>query len=159
MSMGDLERFLGLVEEHEDDADFVGPRDEALVAAAESALGVSFPSTYRRFVSELGAGDIAGQEFYGPITDEFVNSSVPNGTWLTLRARRGWGLPDSMIVVGFDGGVDYYVIDTARRMCEGEPPVEIWRPGISTAGDRLEEAGSDFGEFVLRLTLDGLGAA
>lgn len=93
MSEDDLERFLSLVEEYEDEADFVGPRDDGLVGAAEAALGLSFSPIYRRLVAELGAGDIAGQEFYGVITEEFVNSSVPNGIWLTLKARSEWALP------------------------------------------------------------------
>ena len=157
--MDDLNRFLDLVEEYEDEADFVGPRDEALVAAAEAALGLSFPPTYRRFVAELGAGDIAGQEFYGVISDEFVNSSVPNGIWLTLKARGEWSLPESMIVVAFDGGVDYFVIDTAKATGAQEPAVEIWRPGITGAEDELARAAVDFGEFVLRLTTEGLGVS
>jgi hypothetical protein len=157
--MDDLERFFGLVEEHQDEADFVGPRAEGLVTAAERTLDLSFPPTYRRFVAELGAGDIAGQEFYGVITDEFVNSSVPNGVWLTLKARDEWGLPDPMVVVAFDGGVDYYVIDTAKAADGQEPPIEIWRPGMSAAGDQLEQVASDFGEFVLQLTAEGLGVS
>lgn len=157
MSMDDLERFLELVNEHEDEADFVGPRDQGLVAAAEARLGLSFPPMYLRFLFELGAGDIAGQEFYGVISEEFVNSSVPNGIWLTLKARDEWHLPQSMVVVGFDGGVDYYVVDTAKAASGDEPPVEIWRPGISAAGDELERRASDFGEFALRLTREGLG--
>lgn len=159
MSMDDFDRFLDLVREHEDEADFVGPRDEALVASAEAALGLSFPAMYRRFVAELGAGDIAGQEFYGVIADEFVNSSVPNSIWLTLKARTEWFLPESMIVVAFDGGVDYYVIDTAKATGGQEPPVEIWRPGVTTADDRLESAALDFGEFALQLTAEGLGVS
>lgn len=159
MSMDDLERFFSLVDEHEDEADFVGSRSEDLVAAAEAALGLSFPPTYRRFVAEMGAGDIAGQEFYGVITEEFVSSSVPNGIWLTLKARGEWGLPDSMVVVGFDGGVDYYVIDTAKAADGREPPVEIWRPGISTADDQLAQVALDFGGFVLQLTTEGLGVS
>jgi hypothetical protein len=29
---------------------------------------------YRRFLEELGCGDIAGEEFFGIIGDDFVNS-------------------------------------------------------------------------------------
>jgi hypothetical protein len=157
--MDDLDRFLALVQEHEDEAEFAGPRDGGVVDAAEAALGLRFPPTYRRFVAELGAGDIAGQEFYGVITDEFVDSSVPNGIWLTLTARRKWPLPDSMIVVGSDGGVDYYVIDTEKATGGQEPPVEVWRPGVSTAGDDLEQVASDFGEFAVHLASESLGVA
>lgn len=43
---------------------FAGPREASLVAAAEVALGVALPPTYRRFVTELGAGNAGSREFY-----------------------------------------------------------------------------------------------
>lgn len=64
-----------------------------------------------------------------------------------------------MVVVGFDGGVDYYVIDMAKASDGREPPVEIWRPGISAAGDQLAQVAPDFGGFVLQLTAEGLGVS
>ena len=159
MSMAELERFLDIVAHHGSEADFVGPRDERLIAAAEGRLGVTFPPSYRRFLLELGAGELAGQEFFGVIDAAFSHPSVPNGVWLTLRARDDWLLPRSMLVVGFDGGVDYYVIDTAKAMPDHEPAVEIWRPGVSLPEDRREQAASDFGAFALGLAMQGLGAA
>jgi antitoxin YobK len=159
VSMDDLERFLRLVEEYESDADFVGPRDERLIETAEERLGLSFPPTYRRFVLELGAGDIAGQEFFGVIEAPFADPSVPNGVWMTLKARDEWTLPRSMLVIAFSGGVDYYVIDTAKATPDREPAVEIWRPGISLPGDPLEQMATDFGAFALELATEGLGVA
>jgi hypothetical protein len=50
---------------------FAGSKADDLIQKAEKALGLYLPPTYRRFVSALGAGDIAGQEFYGVIDDDF----------------------------------------------------------------------------------------
>jgi len=56
-------------------ADYEAARE--LVVQAEEALGSRFPHSYRSFVGELGAGDIAGEEFYGVIDDNFDSSGVP----------------------------------------------------------------------------------
>jgi antitoxin YobK len=73
MSMDDMDRALELVREHGDEADFVGPRGEHLEAAA-APLGHPLPPTYRRFVEELGAGDIAGVELYGIVDADFESA-------------------------------------------------------------------------------------
>lgn len=62
MSLEDYRAGL-LVNDKEDVADFMDKRPAAIVEAAERALGVDLPPSYRAFVSELGAGDIAGEEF------------------------------------------------------------------------------------------------
>ncbi len=131
--MQDLERGLELVAANSDRARFIGPRDPGLVAAAEEALGVSFPPTYRRFVSELGAGSLRGREFYGITREEFV-PTVPNGIGLTLDERESSGLPERYVIVGDTGSGDWYVIDTDETSGDGENPVYVVagsRPGRS----------------------------
>jgi hypothetical protein len=156
MPMNDLDVFFRLVTEHEPEAYFVGPRAE-LVAAAERALGLRLPPSYSRFVSRLGAGDIAGQEFFGLVQSDFANSGIPDMVWLTLRAREEWGLPASMLVVYFEGSTRYYVLDTAKADSSGEPPVEAWTPGVSTASDGLPQVFDDFGSMARALAEEGLG--
>ena len=96
------------------------------------------------FVRSLGAGSVGAEEIFGVTSDDFVDSAVPNGVWLTLDARREWGLPSSMFVVYFDGGVDYYVLDCTME----NPPLQVWRPGITSNGDELEVVADDFGSFL-----------
>ena len=127
---------------------FVGERSEELVSSAEEALGFSLPEGYRLFVRELGAGNVGAEEVFGVTSADFVDSAVPNGAWLTLDVREAWGLPETMLVVYFDGGVDYYVMD-----CELEnPPLLLWRPGVSSVDDDLAVVAEDFGSFLLELT-------
>jgi hypothetical protein len=153
MSMTNLEQALQLIQANEDQADFVGPREDRLIQAAEAALGISFPPTYRRFLKERGCGNIAGAEFYGLVNDTFVNSSVPNGIWLTLDERRTSKLPHALILVSETGNGGYYALDTSRRDSQGESPVIVWFPGLSKVGGEVEEVAEDFGTFVLhRLT-------
>jgi hypothetical protein len=61
--MSDYERAAALIAESKDDADFAGPRPPELIQAAEEALGVQFPPTYRRFVSEMAQATSARPRF------------------------------------------------------------------------------------------------
>src|SRR5437899_1690679 len=103
MSITSLEQAFQMILENEDQASFVGPRDERVIQAAEAALGISFPPTYRRFLKERGCGDIAGAEFYGVIDENFVNSTIPNGIWLTLKSRRSSNLPTAFVIISETG--------------------------------------------------------
>src|SRR5829696_7262685 len=132
---------------------FAGPRDAALVAAAEAALGLALPPTYRRFVSELGAGNAGSHEFYGITTDNFISASVPNGIWLTLSEREQLGLPSVLVIVGEDGLGGYYVLDTSQKDANGESPVAIWKTG----GGNLAPFANDFGAFFLQAVVEELG--
>ena len=146
MSLADYKAARELVARHDDQADFVGERPDELVAQAEEALGSRFPPSYRSFVGELGAGDIAGEEFYGVIDDDFDNSSVPDAVWLTLQQREDSGLPPNLIIVYGDAEGAYYALDTSRTDGSGEHPVVLWTPGASEPGDELEAVAGDFGE-------------
>jgi antitoxin YobK len=143
MSMDDMERALALVREHEGEGDFVGPRGE-LLAAAEAALGHPLPPTYRRFIEELGAGDIAGVEIYGVIHGDFESSGIPDAIWLTLDERSEWGLPPGLVPVAQDIEGNAY-IDMRGREAGAEGPVIAWIDQDTPA----EELAPDFGSFLL----------
>ncbi|MGH9247873.1 MAG: SMI1/KNR4 family protein [Acidimicrobiales bacterium] len=143
--MAELEQALDAVLVS-DRAHFVGPRESGLVSAAEEALGVPLPPTYRRFVAELGAGSVGGREFYGAIDENFVDSSIPDGIWLTLDERERFGFPNHLVIVGDAGLGGHYVLDTSQRDADGECPVVVWVAGQSQEGDNLEVA-PDFGSF------------
>jgi hypothetical protein len=124
-----------------------------VIQVAESALGLSFPPTYRRFLKERGCGDLAGAEFYGLVDEDFENSSIPDGIWLTMRQRRSSNLPRSLILVSETGNGGYYAIDTRRRDSRGESPVIVWFPGLSNVEGPVGEVAEDFGAFMFqRLT-------
>jgi hypothetical protein len=144
MTVAVVEHAVALCQHHPR-AYFAGPRPE-LVAAAESALGVALPPSYRRFVETLGAGNIGSFEVYGLISQPF-DGPIPDAVWATLTSRRGPSqLPPSMVVIGDDGMGGEYVLDTAKGP---EPPVEVWYGGASTPGDVLERVAESFGAFLL----------
>ncbi|TMF89808.1 MAG: SMI1/KNR4 family protein [Chloroflexi bacterium] len=90
MAMKDMDAALQLVARNDRQADFVGKRSTEMVADAESALGVRFPPTYRKFLTELGAGDIAGEEFYTiPAADTWLTVTAVNGSVVDLMTQSG----------------------------------------------------------------------
>lgn len=145
MSMIDLENAFKLVHESSRSR-FIGPRNESLIGAAETALGIDFPPTYRRFLKELGCGNFGSFEIYGLIDENFQESMIPNGVWLTLTERKEADLPLSMMIIGATGDGAYYTIDTSKPDDSNECPVEIWWPGVN----KLEGVvAPNFGSFFL----------
>jgi hypothetical protein len=125
--------------------DFEGPKTESLVSAAEEALDLKFPPSYRRFLLDLGCGDLNGLKIYGVIDERFEGSSVPNGIWLTLNERRTAGLNKAYILIGDGGDGTYYAIDTRQMDETGENPVVR----LSVDGSRVEPVAPSFGAYFL----------
>lgn len=145
MSMNDLQQAFELIEEHSDDADFDGPKDERVVAAAEDALGLIFPPTYRTFLLRLGCGGISGFEFYGVINADFENSGIPDAIWFTLRERVDSQLPQSLVLIAETGEGGYYALDTSDTLDDGECSVVEWVPGASDPP--IQKISTDYGRF------------
>lgn len=148
MTMRDYEAAVELMSQHQEWCDFEGKRDERLVQAAERALGLAFPPTYRRFLLEFGAGSFGSAEFYGVIRDDFERSSVPDAVWFTLNERRRGKLPPDLIGVGGDDEALFFVEAAGPSREEGRVI------GIS-GGYPLDEQpqgviAGDFGEYFLR---------
>ena len=150
MSMTDLEDALNLIDANRSLADFAGPRPEVLIKKAESALGLAFPPTYRKFVLQLGVGDFSSSEFYGVIDDDFERPGVPNAIWLTLDERKVANAPHSYIIVSDTGDGGWYAIDLSKRHADGESPVVEWWPGATEAVDNGKTVAEDFGAFMLQ---------
>ena len=125
--------------------DFEGAKPESLVAKAEAALELTFPSSYRRFLLEMGCGDINGVEVFGLINDNFEKSTVPNGIWLTLNERHAIGLHSAYVIVGDGGDGTYYALDTRHVDSAGEVPVVQ----LSVDGQHSEKVADSFGDYLL----------
>jgi hypothetical protein len=87
MSLSDYEEALKLVEDHVEDSDFEA-QPEGRVEHAERTLGVQFPPSYRRFLRDLGAGGVGGEEIYGLVNDDFDDVRPPQAVGLTRSLRR-----------------------------------------------------------------------
>ncbi len=132
--------------------DFEGPKPEALVARAEAALGVTFPPSYRQFLLELGCGHVDGFEVYGIVDEDFTESTVPDGIWLTLTERRSLGLDPRYVIIGARGDGTYDCIDTRVTGADGENPVMQLSVDFKNAGTLADS----FGEYFLLEVRDAL---
>jgi len=141
MSLRDLQEAVDLIDKN--GGDFEGEKDNALISKAENVLGVTFPPSYRKFLSTLGCGDIGGMEFYGLIGDDFENSGVPDAIWLTLEERKS-GLPENLILVYATGDGAYYAIDTSQVDPRGECAIVSYE-----ADGTVNKIANDYGEFIL----------
>ena len=143
MSSQDYEKARDLIEDA-GGGDFEGSKPESLVAKAESALGLKFPPSYKQFLIEMGCGDINGFEVYGIIDDNFENSSIPNGIWMTLKQRNAIGLDHKYVIVGEGGDGTLNVIDTGETI-EAENPVIR----LSIDGKLSQRMNDSFGSYLL----------
>jgi hypothetical protein len=148
--MRDLEAGFELVRANADAARFAGPREEPLIEAAERALGVRFPPSYRSFLAALGAGSIRGREFYGVIDEDWSTPGPPDAIGTTLAERADNRLPEGLVIVGASDDGGWYVLDCAAPVEGGEAPVLIW---AQDAGGRVAD---DFGEFFAMLILEAV---
>jgi hypothetical protein len=158
MTMDDLHTAFDLIRDNPSLVDFAGAQPVGRVSRAEAALGLEFPPSYKRFVTELGCGGLGSAEFYGVVGDDFEDSCVPDAIWLTLEYRRD-GAPPEFIIVGNTGDGGAYAIDTAQRDADGESPVVEWWPGFPETSDNRRVVASDFGAFFLEELTEAIARA
>lgn len=109
------------------DAFIAGGQSAEVISAAESKLGVSFPPSFREYLSRWGNLSFDGYEYYGLTRNtDFENGSVPNCVWFTLRKRLAAGLPDRLVVFRNENDDVYYCVDTEHILEGNECGVTIW---------------------------------
>lgn len=159
MALTEYEQAVAAISEHPHLRDFVGPRPEHLVEAAERMLGLRFPPTYRRFLLEYGAGSFGSAEIYGVIDANFEHSSVPNGIWYTLSERKESSLPTEMVVIYNDGMGDLFCLDCHLKNGQDEASVVTFQPGFPAHDQHSERIADDFGSFLLELVAREIAAS
>ena len=147
-AMESVGQLIDLIRENNDIANYADGCDPAMIAAAESQLGVQFPPSYRRFIAELGTCDVAGEEFLGVYRTEASGQQLLGSVSETLDARARAGLPPNLVVIMFDGMGGLIVLDVAERDSAGESPVFAWHPAPLDDA-HMERLGDDFGSFAL----------
>ena len=149
MSIIDYQSAVELMQQHTDLMDFVGPRPNETLLAAEKALGLKFPLVYRHFLLEYGAGGFGGEEIYGIINPEFENSGVPDAIWYTLESRGRIKLPHDYIVIYSVGNGEIFCSDLTASY-DDKAPVVAFEPGLPIKLQNHEVIAQDFGEFLLQ---------
>lgn len=116
--------------EHESACEIVGPAPEAAIAAAEEALGCTFPPSYRSFLKTFGGITIPKHlgivhDFVGvkPSTAEADDDVVRR----TLKAREERKLADHLVVVGVGAqNQEWFCLDVSSATSSGECPIVMF---------------------------------
>jgi len=82
-------------------------------------------------------------EFYGLISNDFENSSIPDAVWLTLNERQS-GLPHSLVLIFAVGDGGYYALDTSQVDKNYECPIISYELDGKTS-----KIADDYGSFML----------
>jgi hypothetical protein len=140
-----------------------GPQSEAMIAAAEEQLGVSFPPSYREFLREFGTLALPStlgivQEFVG-LDDKAPASGARGVVERTLHGRAENRLRENLLVVGIGADVaEWYVIDVDRVSGEGEAPVLLFDARSSEVDQQFYDSFDQMVSEVLSFVEENLGA-
>ena len=123
-----VERVRRRLREHENSCEIAGPVPEAAITAAEQALGVTFPPSYRTFLRTFGG--IAIPAHLG-IVHDFVGmhstDSAADVVKRTLDARVERKLSENLVVVGMGAQYqEWFCLDVSRTQPNGEAPVVMY---------------------------------
>ena len=123
-----VERVRRRLREHDRSCRIAGPVAETAISAAEEALGVTFPPSYRTFLRTFGG--IAIPPHLGIVHDFVGVTPSPDADEVgdvvkqTLRARAERKLADHLVVVGMGAQYqEWFCLDASRAQANGEYPV------------------------------------
>ncbi|PEC48811.1 cell wall assembly protein [Bacillus sp. AFS077874] len=156
MSWSNYEKAIEIIEQNQEESDFVGKRSESLIEKAETTLGLKFSKIYRHFLINYGAGDFGSEEVYGVIDDDFINSSVPDAIWYTIKQRKNTGLPENYLIIYATGMGELFCLDFNKLNRENEPAVVSINLGKEFSDQSIELIADDFGDFLLEIIQDEL---
>jgi len=123
-----VERVRRRLRDHESSCEIAGPVSDSQINAAEEALGVTFPPSYRSFLRTFGG--IAIPAHLG-IVHDFVGvaagKEAADVVKRTLEARAERKLSENLVVVGMGAGYqEWFCLDVSRTGANGEAPVLMY---------------------------------
>jgi SUKH superfamily protein len=147
-----VERVRRRLSESERPCEIAGPVPESAISAAEEALGVTFPPSYRTFLRTFGG--IAIPAHLG-VVHEFVGVASPSSARpsaqddvvrRTLTARAERKLADHLVVVGMGAEFqEWFCLDVSRPRPNGECPVLLYDPRDNALDQQFYD---DFGQML-----------
>lgn len=151
-----VERIRHRLNQQEHPIKIGGPAPESAIASAESALGCSFPPSYREFLRTFGG--IALPPHLG-IVHDFVGVSPSKAdahaetdviaedvVGRTLKAREERGLPEHLLIVGLGAHFqEWFCLDVSQPLSNGEYPVLLFDARDNTVDQQFYD---DFGQML-----------
>lgn len=128
-----VERVRRHLSDHESSCTITGPAPETAISAAEQALGVTFPPSYRTFLRTFGG--IAIPPHLGVVHDFVGVAPAPEAgpdaandvVHKTLEARATKKLAEHLVVVGMGAGYqEWFCLDASRPTPSGEYPILLF---------------------------------
>lgn len=126
-----VERVRRRLSEHESRCQIAGPAPETAISAAEEALGVTFPPSYRHFLRTFGG--IAIPPHLGVVHDfvgvplEASDDAANDVVHKTLEGRSQKKLAEHLVVVGMGAQFqEWFCLDASRPRANGEYPVLLF---------------------------------
>ena len=122
-----VERVRRRLSEHENRCQIAGPVAESAISAAEQALGVTFPPSYRTFLRTFGGITIPP---HLAVVHDFVGvapEASGDVVHKTLEARAQRRLADHLVVVGMGAHYqEWFCLDVSKPHENGEYPVLMY---------------------------------
>lgn len=88
------------------------PSTPGRVAAAEKALGVKLPESYKQFLLTCGSADIENEEIFGLDPEDHPSDFVQST--LFMRKAEDFKWPDHMLVIAADGRGGDFCLDVSK---------------------------------------------
>lgn len=127
-----VERVRRRLREHESPCEIAGPVPEAAISAAEEALGVTFPPSYRTFLRTFGGIAIPAHlgvvhQFVGVAPSSANGEEKDDVVGRTLAARAERKLGEHLVVVGMGAQFqEWFCLDASRPTANGEYPILLY---------------------------------
>lgn len=149
-----VERVRRRLTEHESSCKIAGPVPESAIHAAEEALGITFPPSYRTFLRTFGG--IAIPKHLGIVHDFVGVTADSNGDTTqqlagdvvhrTLSARAERKLAEHLVVVGMGAqDQEWFCLDASRPNGSGEYPILMFDARDNALDQQFYE---DFGQML-----------
>jgi len=122
-----VERVRRRLTGNEHPVQIAGPVSEAQITAAEEALGVTFPPSYRTFLRTFGG--LVIPQHLGVVHDFMGVQPTPESDVVqrTLAARVERKLADHLVVVGMGAHYqEWFCLDVSKPNSTGEYPVLLF---------------------------------
>lgn len=150
--MSNYKKAKEIILEKEDLSDYIKNVSYELIEKAEKYLDIKFPNTYKRYLKDFGTLTFGATEIYGIINEDFINSSVPDAIWLTMKKRGDFNLPEQFIQIYSVGEGTEFFLDTSKMKNNECPVVSMYVPNFLE--DKFSEGlltieYNNFGDFLL----------
>ena len=83
--MSNYEKVKKIIYENEDLSDYIENINYELIEKGEKYLDIKFPNTFKQYLKDFGSLTFGATEIYGVIDEDFINSSIPDAIWLTMK--------------------------------------------------------------------------